>query len=209
VRGRQGAGRPHLELLGLIPACAGQTFASRPSFTARPAHPRVCGADLIGANLAFTTYGSSPRVRGRQKVWRCKQKPARAHPRVCGADPQRVIEGLQGQGSSPRVRGRRWPVRHGQYPRGLIPACAGQTPGWPGPRSWRRAHPRVCGADTWAPIPIKAQAGSSPRVRGRQRVVNPRQQEAGLIPACAGQTLGDQRCCIGRRAFGDNSVARF
>ena len=50
------------------------------------------------------------------------------------------------------------------------------------------AHPRVCGENTLPFKVICSLLGSSPRVRGKQRVVNAGKVRGGLIPACAGKT---------------------
>ena len=195
---------------GLIPACAGQTYPSYVDDSkAFGSSPRVRGRLPEMVMPGKTGRGSSPRVRGRHAnsgsidtalrlipacagqtgPGRLRSGRRTAHPRVCGADPR--CRGCRSCscGSSPRVRGR--PVCGGVLarPPGLIPACAGQTAG--------------------VRTENMNSMGSSPRVRGRLYLVVVVYPPAGLIPACAGQTLGDQRCCIGRRAFGDNSVARF
>ena len=51
---------------GLIPACAGQTVIPPLANVPTTAHPRVCGADVMGPINVAMDYGSSPRVRGRQ-----------------------------------------------------------------------------------------------------------------------------------------------
>ena len=52
----------------------------------------------------------------------------------------------------------------------------------------RRAHPRVCGENTEVDISATSAAGSSPRVRGKQRVIELHPGVGRLIPACAGKT---------------------
>ena len=149
----------------LIPACAGKTTHDRHDHPRTGAHPRVCGENSICSCPVIPANGSSPRVRGkrtsgpRRRGWRglipaCAGKtlrarnscrPFRAHPRVCG---ENLCDGATYpvvQGSSPRVRGKPARPARSRRARGLIPACAGKTPG-----VWRRppgggAHPRVCG----------------------------------------------------------------
>ena len=70
----------------------------------------------------------------------------------------------------------------------LIPASAGQTPCRAGSTPATTAHPRECGADGKGVINALGGPGSSPRVRGRHRVVNHQLAVFGLIPASAGQT---------------------
>ena len=95
---------------------------------------------------------------------------------------------MRGPGSSPRVRGRPVNCLKVSMSPGLIPASAGQTaPSLPRSRS-PRAHPRECGADRRPAQSGSDQAGSSPRVRGRQRSMGSSPRSSGLIPASAGQT---------------------
>ena len=88
----------------LIPACAGKTSGTSSSPSATPAHPRVCGENMVSTKGTARSEGSSPRVRGKPGRGRrgscadrlipaCAGKtgalsasrgPARAHPRVCG-----------------------------------------------------------------------------------------------------------------------------
>ena len=152
---------------GLIPACAGQTWLYVQAGSVTWAHPRVCGADPQVGHSETVVNGSSPRVRGRRPDHQDDLPLVWAHPRVCGADcPGR--ERLDGHlGSSPRVRGRRATAGEKQHAQGLIPACAGQTRHYAPTPPASRAHPRVCGADTFRSVHGCAVVGSSPRVRGR------------------------------------------
>ena len=91
-------------------------------------------------------------------------------------------------GSSPRVRGTLdLHDCHGAV-QGIIPACAGNTV--PGPRlPWfRRDHPRVCGEHLDDPQETTLAEGSSPRVRGTPHHRQLHADDAGIIPACAGNT---------------------
>ena len=132
---------------GLIPACAGKTGNYRPYPHPRVAHPRVCGENRVVPTTEISSFGSSPRVRGKRKilydqalgVWlipacagktvplRTPMPEDRAHPRVCGENKSETSTGKRPSGSSPRVRGK----LRGHAPRGrrkgLIPACAGKT----------------------------------------------------------------------------------
>ena len=54
----------------------------------------------------------------------------------------------------------------------------------------KRAHPRVCGENSFGLLAVAGVVGSSPRVRGKLNYGNVRTFVAGLIPACAGKTLG-------------------
>ena len=53
-----------------------------------------------------------------------------------------------------------------------------------------RAHPRVCGENVYRNGIYSNRKGSSPRVRGKRGRAEILVRENGLIPACAGKTLG-------------------
>ena len=107
---------------------------------------------------------------------------------MCGADLHRCAEVAAYPGSSPRVRGRLAGNDNAGFGHGLIPACAGQTLRSRTRWSRWRAHPRVCGADSFNRRANSRCGGSSPRVRGRQLQQARQLPLRGLIPACAGQT---------------------
>ena len=190
VRGRPVFLQWYSVVVGLIPAGAGQTNFRDMSLEYDRAHPRGCGADIDTYASVPDEVGSSPRVRGRPVDRRgadegvglipagagqtagttVSTRSAWAHPRGCGADLEEGLFLLFDPGSSPRVRGRRQvgaPVQGGH---GLIPAGAGQTRPCILRCPVSRAHPRGCGADTVSASIASAFCGSSPRVRGRQRV---------------------------------------
>ena len=192
----------------LIPARAGKTRAGSASPGASRAHPRACGENenVAGHDDAF--QGSSPRVRGKQRVSCCVPSscgliPARAgktphgvgvgverraHPRACGENVRRAL-GKRGQwGSSPRVRGKLGVLGGEAEERGLIPACAGKTTSPTPCGSTGRAHPRVCGENLLASALAAWWLGSSPRVRGKRQELEAVDEQPRLIPACAGKT---------------------
>jgi len=148
VRGRHALpGLVHL-LLGLIPACAGQTMPRVCSIPRARAHPRVCGADAF-ASAASTRPGRLiPACAGQTRSPPASLCNHQAHPRVCGADGCTGDGRRPDLGSSPRVRGRRLPRLVHLWTIGLIPACAGQTYNSKGKSAPVGAHPRVCGADS-------------------------------------------------------------
>ena len=207
-------------LNGLIPACAGKTTRTASSGRSSRAHPRVCGENWCARQGWQREKGSSPRVRGKQlftrrplRWWRlipaCAGKtPAvvprpdsgRAHPRVCGENVVGEFEEVSGAGSSPRVRGKPRLAGYWIGIAGLIPACAGKTPASPATSRQPTAHPRVCGENAGLSSAASLTAGSSPRVRGKQRGVQLTNQSRGLIPACAGKTDQITRVPIGTRA---------
>ena len=217
VRGRRLVRTDSLTLPGLIPAGAGQTHWAGCAFAGDKAHPRRCGADLHEQLRIGLTEGSSPQVRGRlrqgavvalalglipagagQTIQTCGSVILReAHPRRCGADGRKWLTSKRRRGSSPQVRGRLGRFRHQTHRNGLIPAGAGQTLRNHLCHRQVLAHPRRCGADALRVYSPGQVVGSSPQVRGRHLATFDDTQGAGLIPAGAGQTLGDQQRCTG------------
>ena len=194
---------------GIIPACAGNT-RHRPC-RAPPArdHPRVCGEHPTQTPRSRLTAGSSPRVRGtlvriaasshehgiipacagntRTVFRQCSR--TRDHPRVCGEHRSDSLHFAQDLGSSPRVRGTPLTVHRRVERDGIIPACAGNTVGGFSRDRMQGDHPRVCGEHYHCIMPSVIGSGSSPRVRGTRAQGSPEGSQAGIIPACAGNTL--------------------
>ena len=208
VRGKPlGHHRAH-ERRRLIPARAGKTAAPSITTATPTAHPRACGENAASASRTAAATGSSPRVRGKPRDTTLQRVssgliPARAgktgpgkgarssspaHPRACGEN--RAWQCLSGLllGSSPRVRGKPQCAFCCSTFRRLIPARAGKTTWWPGSRSCPGAHPRACGENFSSPVSPVSIAGSSPRVRGKQRQPRRDAESRGLIPARAGKT---------------------
>ena len=170
----------------------------------------MCGENAHRSVCAFGYFGSSPRVRGKP-AWATRAgvhsglipacagktiktptvtKLCRAHPRVCGENYDKVKAEFFAEGSSPRVRGKQPAGRQPPPGLGLIPACAGKTRYGMDSQPLKRAHPRVCGENIETFGGAATLSGSSPRVRGKLNYGNVRTFVAGLIPACAGKTLG-------------------
>ena len=193
---------------GIIPAYAGSTRRRRCSGHRPRDHPRVCGEHAARIVDALQRPGSSPRMRGAQKIGEqmaagtgiipayagstvgsaMLTSMSRDHPRVCGEHSFFPPIVIVVSGSSPRMRGARR-VHDDAAPRvGIIPAYAGST-FQNGPQTKpRRDHPRVCGEHSQAPPCPRNTTGSSPRMRGAlspyvEVSFNPR-----IIPAYAGST---------------------
>ena len=177
-------------LLGIIPACAGNTNRLAVRRPAWRDHPRVCGEHALLMILSTGSAGSSPRVRGTRthetysrwevgiipacagNTWTEGLRPGDAgdHPRVCGEHAPPLACLFDARGSSPRVRG-----THGRHVQnrtlaGIIPACAGNTPAKAASPSRNRDHPRVCGEHSVTASGHACMRGSSPRVRGTRRM---------------------------------------
>ncbi len=114
-----------LLLCGIIPAHAGLTGVSSPSWSNLRDHPRACGAHTADAWAKANRQGSSPRMRGSLFFKRfharvpgiipahagltasaLRRSPAvRDHPRACGAHSRSPSTYRVPSGSSPRMRG--------------------------------------------------------------------------------------------------------
>ena len=149
--------------------------------------PRMRGT-LIGCAGRIPSHGIIPAYAGNTKHGDDGCANDRDHPRVCGEHGQRYELRYAVQGSSPRMRGTPSGVVGFVYKAGIIPAYAGNTfsrflgmpDGWD--------HPRVCGEHlTGNPYLLMVQ-GSSPRMRGTLGFSVTNTNDAGIIPAYAGNT---------------------
>ena len=149
--------------------------------------PRVRGTHL-GAILPPVDGGIIPACAGNTRSRPPQTRCPRDHPRVCGEHFDHKGETLPAQGSSPRVRGTHQHDRVRGHDRGIIPACAGNTPPMATRAPLMGDHPRVCGEHV--PLDMKPAdlQGSSPRVRGTRCSSGSFRGRSGIIPACAGNT---------------------
>ena len=92
-------------------------------------------------------------------------------------------------GSSPHARGTREGVNPWFDDAGIIPACAGNTPGTSASTSIRRDHPRMRGEHVVERRSRRGFKGSSPHARGTLPSTGSYPLGTGIIPACAGNTL--------------------
>ena len=214
VRGKLGGLPALVAHVRIIPARAGQTSACPRMRTASTDHPRACGANSEDVRRLLWSVGSSPRVRGKpfssiRAPHLTRIIPARAgqtqrqgrlqhgrpdHPRACGANYLGRPDGRRDYGSSPRVRGKREPLDQQRVDGRIIPARAGQTAGYSLAVWVESDHPRACGANFVVNPDLEHLYGSSPRVRGKRRVLTAGLHAARIIPARAGQTRYPPAC---------------
>ena len=188
VRGKPYAPQELLEVVRIIPACAGQTSVWIRSPRPESDHPRVCGANLVWVPRMSQTSGSSPRVRGKHFVGIQNGTQVLDHPRVCGANRVDILPLFHVVGSSPRVRGKQAHCGGDELAERIIPACAGQTAVPDASSCLTADHPRVCGANSSSNAHNAPISGSSPRVRGKLWLRGVAALRSRIIPACAGQT---------------------
>ena len=135
------------DIVGIIPAHAGNTAAAIIQHCASKDHPRACGEHWMVRALTCSFAGSSPRMRGtlhelfisRLEVGiipahagnTCKKRRRHTtvgdHPRACGEHSAKVNHISLLTGSSPRMRGTRSRCRPCTPSTGIIPAHAGNT----------------------------------------------------------------------------------
>ena len=202
--------RPN-DLIGIIPAYAGNTERHYQRRVAGRDHPRVCGEHWCFWNPRIALWGSSPRMRGTHLLHLLpfpeegiipayagntstpSETPLahRDHPRVCGEHPRYFLGVTEDMGSSPRMRGTPLRCRPCMRRTGIIPAYAGNTIF----RSTRhldcRDHPRVCGEHSRSSSMRAKRGGSSPRMRGTLSVGRAVCRGFGIIPAYAGNTTAE------------------
>ena len=197
---------------GITPACAGKSMLNRSAAVRFWDHPRVCGEKVRRAALLFSSWGSPPRVRGKDGFSvkldnaqgitpACAGKSTftatlkvrnRDHPRVCGEKRSSTRRCFSLLGSPPRVRGKDGGVfLFPREPR-ITPACAGKRSFQAAPRFTWRDHPRVCGEKMKVHRNITLHLGSPPRVRGKDMKASTKRAKNGITPACAGKRPG---CC--------------
>ena len=192
----------------IIPAHAGQTAPNRQDACPCPDHPRACGANRRYGRFSTRPVGSSPRMRGKRPVHHrvhadlriipahagqtpCSPRAARRwtdHPRACGANVFLAVDMPAEAGSSPRMRGKPGGWVERRHSRRIIPAHAGQTLAYYKPLQLPSDHPRACGANSALRPSNILQSGSSPRMRGKQRLTSIEHFAERIIPAHAGQT---------------------
>ena len=183
------------EATGIIPACAGNTAQPAAPLQIFGDHPRVCGEHRPGEADNGRARGSSPRVRGTPFLTRAFAVTSWIIPACAGNTAQLHHHYRHSVGSSPRVRGTRLAGAQHQTENGIIPACAGNTPSRRRTGGSPRDHPRVCGEHKIGGFFQSAAQGSSPRVRGTLLPLALGGGDAGIIPACAGNTGSVLSCC--------------
>ena len=206
VRGTRTRTTSPSDVLRIIPARAGNASGSTGAASRPPDHPRACGERLDRDREVTERFGSSPRVRGtpwprlRSPAWP-RIIPARAgnasvaetvttagpdHPRACGerSPPLSCVHARNG--SSPRVRGTQLEQLGIVLDDRIIPARAGNAAEEIAEDVEHADHPRACGERRRLAEKLRAEFGSSPRVRGTPVPFVVRHAWRRIIPARAG-----------------------
>ena len=209
VRGKVQAVDTSSFINGITPARAGKRYNGKRKLQRRWDHPRACGEKRYRFPVQRHPRGSPPRVRGKdgrllgahgafgitpaRAGKRNRSKPGRHrpqdHPRACGEKPEHKLPAAAAKGSPPRVRGKDALRLGAPGPQGITPARAGKSYRL---RSWPNTvqdHPRACGEKVINLIQHCQHLGSPPRVRGKDYVIEQRQDYVGITPARAGKSL--------------------
>ena len=129
----------------VIPACAGNGFASLRSSPARSgSSPRVRGTGFPALRNSGR-HRVIPACAGNGVGVPCSILYSPGHPRVCGERSSMLLRSLRLRGSSPRVRGTEQRGYQTDNVRRVIPACAGNGRARLAKSSESTGHPRVCG----------------------------------------------------------------
>ena len=130
----------------------------------------------------------TPAYAGKRVMRRRSFAVLRDHPRVCGEKADGYAGLFWVMGSPPRMRGK---VRTGPFmplPGGITPAYAGKSCGHQCRQYMPQDHPRVCGEKRCCTALCRPDAGSPPRMRGKDRQVVVRTHRPGITPAYAGKS---------------------
>ena len=187
-RGILGCGPCSVSFLGIIPALAGNTFASNSTDQVRMDHPRSRGEYGRCPGRCIWRGGSSPLSRGIPTLGAHRQPTTVDHPRSRGEYRCRWNVSSSTTGSSPLSRGI---PSHEGFPsskRGIIPALAGNTLPARGIGTRRWDHPRSRGEYWVWFIGEDGAAGSSPLSRGIRCHSRRGRLHRRIIPALAGNT---------------------
>ena len=207
-RGKPNQRAPRCEMRGSIPAWAGETPTGYPPIRLDAVYPRVGGGNGGYAPHRRGDRGLSPRGRGKRRplILSFRRKgsiPAWAgetfrhdhehgfatvYPRVGGGNRSHTVGGQYGFGLSPRGRGKQIEAYLDGLAQRSIPAWAGETRSAGRSRSRSRVYPRVGGGNLVAEMPIGSGRGLSPRGRGKRADADRPADNAGSIPAWAGET---------------------
>ena len=192
----------------IIPALAGNTWASSLSLPPNRDHPRSRGEYKHNDLVTLMQNGSSPLSRGIRAGRMDSDRsggiiPALAgntmaraglhpgavdHPRSRGEYFTRATSGTRRSGSSPLSRGIRRPKAYVERRVGIIPALAGNTIAFLKAVSTKPDHPRSRGEYLMVMLRSFCVGGSSPLSRGILLQTSARPHHGRIIPALAGNT---------------------
>ena len=192
----------------ITPACAGntQTWTTKPND--HWDHPRMCGKYVSNRPRLGKRRGSPPHVReipikaviqttmnritpacaGNTLLWLYQMVLNQDHPRMCGKYTFQAFLWQVPSGSPPHVREIHQLKSILMDIKRITPACAGNTLLWLYQMALSQDHPRMCGKYARRFMMVKNYVGSPPHVREIPKPSSLTFSNAGITPACAGNT---------------------
>ena len=148
--------------------------------------PRVRGKDR-NFSVSGVSIGITPACAGKSSgTARCRAK-TQDHPRVCGEKAPTKCGVKKPLGSPPRVRGKVVDDYQQDFRTRITPACAGKSLISTPLLLAIGDHPRVCGEKYTHALRMFGNAGSPPRVRGKEYLDFKDEVCIRITPACAGK----------------------
>ena len=196
-------------------------------------HPRARGENGQCCVSSMTPRGTSPRTRGKPWYKHVTQFidrniPAHAgktgaqdrrhshhseHPRARGENDGQMLRTWLPDGTSPRTRGKHWGDDAESITERNIPAHAGKTMGCFQCFCPTQEHPRARGENTPWGCSGSTVSGTSPRTRGKPRLLRRLVPPGRNIPAHAGKTFTARYRLVAEtehpRARGENPRITF
>ena len=164
------------------------------------------GGNDIPTMTAGLQAGSSPLARGKRQVADRIVGVLGIIP-ACAGETRRVNVPAQVNKDHPRLRGGNVGTKRGFHvPERIIPACAGETIHRRARMLTGRDHPRLRGGNSLSSARPVDTGGSSPLARGKLGAFTEAALDAGIIPACAGET--GQALAKATRDGGSSPLAR-
>ena len=171
-----------------IPAHAGKTIDRYIEKGTGAEHPRARGENLGEEKWGDAPPGTSPRTRGKPPQGPGLDDAIRNIPAHAGKTRGLATSWVFSIGTSPRTRGKRSATHGSSCPRRNIPAHAGKTSRWTFGLGASAEHPRARGENSVLLNDQRDMDGTSPRTRGKQRVLTHQEFLGRNIPAHAGKT---------------------
>ena len=132
--------------------------------------------------------GTIPAHAGETRAGSARMASMWDHPRACGGNAATSSIFCGGRGPSPRMRGKRCAPHRQRGRAGTIPAHAGETRTRAAGGPLQGDHPRACGGNLIPGGQPEPSGGPSPRMRGKHETDVKQVDNAGTIPAHAGET---------------------
>ena len=193
---------------GITPACAGNSRAAHQSRGHGGDHPRLRGEQVqhclallyhtgsppLARGTDFSPFalanilGITPACAGNRVKARARNNARQDHPRLRGEQPPRRQFKCRALGSPPLARGTDAIARIKNNAAGITPACAGNRLYRNSCQGVLRDHPRLRGEQCFWPVRLAVGIGSPPLARGTACATRSNGCNAGITPACAGNS---------------------